>query len=217
VVIPIILFLFLSYVSCIRAHFIYFIELLRRSAEDTLVTLTKTLFERLNLVMGLKISRKDISSNGLLSSLSSACVGVCVDAAQKNRGWNLEFSRVDERGLSWSPFGLPVTLELIRVLVTVLDPKNRNHTEKSHRVVALRLLSTALDCGGAGLGVWLGWGDFIVGRRLEGKDDVDFELEDPEELEMSVAVRELVVKELIKYLFQVCFLLLLFYNIDVCG
>jgi hypothetical protein len=56
------------------------------------------------------------------------------------------------------PYGLPAVLELIRVLVTLIDPRNRNHTDTMHRVVALTLLQTGISVGGSSLGKWVGWG-----------------------------------------------------------
>ncbi|KAJ3153537.1 GDP/GTP exchange factor for ARF [Geranomyces variabilis] len=55
------------------------------------------------------------------------------------------------------PFGLPAILEMLRVLVTLIDPRNRQHTDSMHRTVALSLLHAGLEVGGKSLGVLIGW------------------------------------------------------------
>ncbi|KAJ3135959.1 GDP/GTP exchange factor for ARF [Physocladia obscura] len=95
----------------------------------------------------------------------------------------------------FTPFGLPAILELIRVLVTLMDPRNRNHTDTSHRLIALTLLHMGIETGGYSLGKWIGWG-------YEVELNVDNLAEITDEEKMAVAAKELVVSELIKYLFQ---------------
>ncbi|KAJ3048959.1 GDP/GTP exchange factor for ARF, partial [Rhizophlyctis rosea] len=56
------------------------------------------------------------------------------------------------------PYGLPAILEMIRVLTTLVDPRNRNHTDSMHRTIALKLLHAAVEVGGRALGRWIGWG-----------------------------------------------------------
>ncbi|KAJ3412584.1 GDP/GTP exchange factor for ARF [Chytridiales sp. JEL 0842] len=74
------------------------------------------------------------------------------------------------------PYGLPAILELIRVLVTLIDPRNRNHTDTMHRVVALTLLQTGITVGGASLSKWVGWG-------------VVYEKERQKKMEEAIAIR----------------------------
>ncbi|KAJ3208352.1 GDP/GTP exchange factor for ARF [Dinochytrium kinnereticum] len=103
------------------------------------------------------------------------------------------------------PFGLPAILELLRVLVTLIDPRNRNHTDTMHRMVALGLLSVAIEVGGESLGEWVGWGRNVEIQRKMKKatDGLSASADDEsEEDKMAVAARDLVVNELTKYLFQ---------------
>ncbi|KAI8823734.1 uncharacterized protein EV422DRAFT_618537 [Fimicolochytrium jonesii] len=55
------------------------------------------------------------------------------------------------------PFGLPSILEMLRVLITLLDPKNRMHTDSMHRTISLGLLHAGLEVGGRSLGKLISW------------------------------------------------------------
>ncbi|KAJ3033358.1 GDP/GTP exchange factor for ARF [Rhizophlyctis rosea] len=67
------------------------------------------------------------------------------------------------------PYGLPAILEMIRVLTTLVDPRNRNHTDSMHRTIALKLLHAAVEVGGRSLGRWIGWGIDVELERRERK------------------------------------------------
>jgi brefeldin A-resistance guanine nucleotide exchange factor 1 len=54
---------------------------------------------------------------------------------------------------SFTPYGLPTILELLRVLIALLNPSDQAHTD-SMRLSALAILNTALEVGGAKLGEW---------------------------------------------------------------
>ena len=68
---------------------------------------------------------------------------------------------VGEKGLdaepeiipSFTPYGLPTILELLRVLIALLDPTDQTHTD-SMRSSALAILNTALEVGGSSLAQW---------------------------------------------------------------
>ncbi|KAJ3023146.1 UNVERIFIED_CONTAM: GDP/GTP exchange factor for ARF, partial [Siphonaria sp. JEL0065] len=98
----------------------------------------------------------------------------------------------------FAPFGFPAILELIRVLVTLMDPRNRSHTDTTHRLIALTLLNVGIEVGGRSLGKWVGWGYEVELEKLTHGDD--FIASDEEK--MALACKELVVNELLKYLFQ---------------
>ncbi|KNC98965.1 uncharacterized protein SPPG_05921 [Spizellomyces punctatus DAOM BR117] len=58
----------------------------------------------------------------------------------------------------FQPFGLPAIIEMLRVLVTLLDPRNKQHTDSMHRTMALTLLHAGLEVGGCSLGKLVSWG-----------------------------------------------------------
>ena len=101
--------------------FLRFSELLRRSAEDSLVLLIRALAER----------------------LPSALDETAQPAPKPS-------------GTSFRPFSLPSILESLRVLVSIIDPRNRHtHTDSVHRVVALGLLCVFVEQGGPSCARWV--------------------------------------------------------------
>ncbi|KAJ1542410.1 GDP/GTP exchange factor for ARF, partial [Nowakowskiella sp. JEL0078] len=114
-------------------------ELLRRSAEETLLVLAQSLFERLTQIMRTKEHEKYL----LTRRSSTHTTSDLKPPLDSNHP---------------PPFGLPAILELIRVLVTLIDPRNRQHTDTVHRMVALRLLNTGFEVAGKSVGLWIAWG-----------------------------------------------------------
>jgi hypothetical protein len=55
------------------------------------------------------------------------------------------------------PFGLPAISELLRVLVSLIDPSDRTHTDTLHRPLALLLISRGLEIGGKSLAAWIAY------------------------------------------------------------
>lgn len=111
-------------------------ELLRRSAEDTLVLLVRALAERLPSALDEAISGNTPSS----SSFSTKDSAKIVAQAQP----------------AFRPFSLPSILESLRVLVSIIDPRNRHtHTDSVHRVVALGLLCVFVEHGGPSVSRWV--------------------------------------------------------------
>ncbi|KAI9005729.1 hypothetical protein DFJ74DRAFT_691912 [Hyaloraphidium curvatum] len=109
-------------------------ELLRRSAEDTLVLLIRSLADRLPSAL---------------------------DEAE---------SPSSSTPTAFRPFSLPSILESLRVLVSIIDPRNRHtHTDSVHRVVALGLLCTFVENAGGSVGRWvrIGRGVLEKGRERE--------------------------------------------------
>jgi hypothetical protein len=185
--------------------------LLRRDAEQTLIVLIRSLFERLNEAMkgrGVRDTlfietprkeRKESSTNLLASPIIS--VGASTDSHQVvsvGEATDLitvggapgtstppedEVKVLDEKIASpvqqqqhHDPFSLPSIGELLRVLVSLLDPSNRAHSDGMHRRVALELLCVGVEAGGWGLGRWI----------VEDSD-----------------IRGVVVNDLMRFLFQV--------------
>lgn len=53
----------------------------------------------------------------------------------------------------FAPYGSPTTTELIRVLITLLNPSDQQHTD-SMRLAALGILNAALEVAGSHIGDW---------------------------------------------------------------
>ncbi|GMK55656.1 hypothetical protein CspeluHIS016_0207120 [Cutaneotrichosporon spelunceum] len=53
----------------------------------------------------------------------------------------------------FAPYGLPTMLELLRVLIALLNPSDKAHTD-TMRLSALAVLNSALEVGGSGIGQW---------------------------------------------------------------
>ncbi|WVQ85543.1 hypothetical protein IAT38_007709 [Cryptococcus sp. DSM 104549] len=64
-----------------------------------------------------------------------------------------ELNEEEPRAPTFTPYGLPTILELLRVLIALLDPNDQAHTD-SMRLSALAILNTALEVGGGSLGNW---------------------------------------------------------------
>ncbi len=54
-------------------------------------------------------------------------------------------------------FGIPSAVEILRVLTTLIDPLNRQHSDSLHRIVALELLTTVLETAGPSLSAYISW------------------------------------------------------------
>lgn len=59
----------------------------------------------------------------------------------------------DEGPPQFAPYGLPTMLELLRVLIALLNPNDKAHTD-TMRLSALAVLNAALEVGGSGIGNW---------------------------------------------------------------
>jgi len=64
----------------------------------------------------------------------------------------LEQEKMEE---TFIPFGKPAILETLSVLVSLVNPKDKKHTDSIHRIVAIRLLNTVLEVGGQSLKKWI--------------------------------------------------------------
>ncbi|BEJ15721.1 hypothetical protein CspHIS471_0503260 [Cutaneotrichosporon sp. HIS471] len=53
----------------------------------------------------------------------------------------------------FAPYGLPTMLELLRVLIALLNPSDKAHTD-TMRLSALAVLNSALEVGGSSIGQW---------------------------------------------------------------
>lgn len=148
-------------------------ELLRRSAEQTLHVLVQAMFERLTLISRhYEQEFNKLWSPTVLSSASTLFPSSQPSQDQQQAQQRPAPSKSPSPSTSSSrkhhPFGLPSILELVRVLVSLVDPRNRQHTDTMHRVVALRLLLVAVEVGGDSLGKWIGWG-FEVEKKWQNR------------------------------------------------
>ncbi|KAH0559258.1 hypothetical protein GP486_004230 [Trichoglossum hirsutum] len=154
-------------------------ELLRRSAEMSMVTMCQAIFERLKHLEveaggelgALEESTKedmntvkmDPSVNGdqvtspskaPTSTRSSSSIEKSLDGASETTALahngsetNLAQVSAPTEASEVKPYSLPSIRELFRVLVELLDPHNRQHTD-AMRVIALRILDVALEVAG---------------------------------------------------------------------
>lgn len=148
-------------------------EVLRRSAEISMVTMCQTIFGRLKTLEAelgegtfdeavpqedMDAAKIDSSGNGdygpdmmkqLRSSSSLDVPGnngadrLSMDA----NGSQLDLSSQDGEVVDVRPYGLPSIRELFRVLADLLDPHDRQRTD-TLRVMALRIVNVALEVAG---------------------------------------------------------------------
>ena len=159
-------------------------ELLRRSAEMSMVAMCQVIFERLKHLEteagedlgaleesskqdmnsfkmdpsknGNNITSPHLASGELRSSSSSekaaddmAEASADVSPAQVN-GFEAESAQVSSEAvesIEAKPYSLPSIRELFRVLVDLLDPHDRQHTD-AMRVMAMRIIDVALEVAG---------------------------------------------------------------------
>ena len=140
-------------------------ELLRKAAEDTLLVLVQVAFERLGLLTKELEHRDAVRSNRIRSFQLN------VDALRINDSDGFDSSPnsspVPTRSTSrkTQPFGLPAIIEITRVLISLIDPFKKSHTDSLHRSLALRLLRRALEVSGSSLNKWVGYGLSIELKR----------------------------------------------------
>jgi len=140
-------------------------EVLRRSAEMSMVVMCQVVFERLKHLeveaedaegeLVIDTSAKDLEKveitpavNGdpeapvpptMTSTLDEKPVEPIVAST--------EVETVDEDQIEIKPYSLPSIRELLRVLVSLLDPHNKQHTD-TMRVMALRIIDVAFEVAG---------------------------------------------------------------------
>ncbi|KAH9180347.1 Sec7-like domain is implicated in guanine nucleotide exchange function [Lactarius sanguifluus] len=128
-------------------------EALRRSAELTMHQLVRTVFSKLH----------DLDPESEEKKLSSAPLSgtdqpppptdqLSVGGATANQPVTpTAQAPPDVSGIRKSGYGLPSIVELLRVLVNILDPHDRVHTD-STRLLALGVLNTSFEVSGSRLG-----------------------------------------------------------------
>ncbi|KAG6869073.1 hypothetical protein C0993_003393 [Termitomyces sp. T159_Od127] len=143
-------------------------ETLRRSAENTMHALVRTVFSRLHYLDPATEEAKlrtidEVAPEGEIKlivspiekSTKEVSREVTVDSQEvmtentvelKSEGAAIPLTPVNP-GADRPQYGLPSILELLRVLINVLDPTDQQHTD-STRLVALSILNTAFEESG---------------------------------------------------------------------
>jgi brefeldin A-resistance guanine nucleotide exchange factor 1 len=140
-------------------------EVLRRSAEITMVTMCQTIFQRLTHLESLpedeiktdnfkiESSTTQIGSTSTQDTTTSRSLDVPRLTGERS---SVDFgaSQVDLTKVTEttdipdiSPYGLPSIRELFRTLAELLDPHDRQYTD-TMRVMALRIVNVALEVAG---------------------------------------------------------------------
>lgn len=154
-------------------------EVLRRSAEISMVTMCQVIFERLKHLEieagdepgALEETTKDdmdtvkmepvvngsslnIPESNSEEERSSSSLEKSQNEVEPRPSMNLSSSQVDlaasvdsAENFIIKPYSLPSIRELLRVLVDLLDPHDRHHTD-TMRVMALRIVDVALEVAG---------------------------------------------------------------------
>ncbi|GAB7355078.1 hypothetical protein MBLNU459_g5665t1 [Dothideomycetes sp. NU459] len=142
-------------------------EVLRRSAEITMVTMCQAIFQRLTILeqeTAESIAGEDpqdamkIESNGdqigrSMDDSSSVSLDVPRGNADDRPSRDLSSSQIDLTKVietdvpDIKPYGLPSIRELFRTLADLLDPHDRQYTD-TMRVMALRIVNVALEVAG---------------------------------------------------------------------
>ncbi|KAH9997514.1 Sec7-like domain protein [Russula vinacea] len=126
-------------------------EALRRSAELTMHKLVRTVLSKLHTLDTVSEEKRLlVIPNPFLPT--QAVEPVSDDPADESQPVNpIAESPQDTSRTQKLDYGLPSIVELLRVLVNILDPHDRIHTD-STRLLALGVLNTSLEVSGARLG-----------------------------------------------------------------
>ncbi|KAG0706344.1 hypothetical protein DFH29DRAFT_169682 [Suillus ampliporus] len=152
-------------------------EILRRSAESTMISIVRTIFGHLHALdpaaeearllvneeelhhgeISMSVSTNVTNAGDSLSQASENVPSSTQENATTVTLENTEHSVAPEvedlpQTLSTPrPYGLPALLELLRVLVNILDPNDQVHTD-STRLTALGILHAAVETSGTVMG-----------------------------------------------------------------
>ncbi|KAF9001938.1 Sec7-like domain is implicated in guanine nucleotide exchange function [Cyathus striatus] len=141
-------------------------EILRRSAENTMHALVRTVFGTLRTLdpeveeAKLNVNGVDDNEGELKMSVQSALISNDESgrASSDNGSQQLTEERKEPPDAPAVPtshleYGLPSILELLRVLFNVLDPSDQQHTD-STRLVALGILNAAFEEAGSSISLF---------------------------------------------------------------
>ncbi|KAF3936102.1 hypothetical protein ABW20_dc0108957 [Dactylellina cionopaga] len=134
-------------------------EVLRRSAEMSMVTMCQVVFEKLKHLAvptedaeGEKIEESPETNENLKvdPSVNGETAAATLNNVRPSAELNPEDSAQDADNLQIKPYSLPSIRELFRVLVSLLDPHNKQHTD-TLRVMAMRILDVAFEVSGSAI------------------------------------------------------------------
>ncbi|KIK45792.1 hypothetical protein CY34DRAFT_801092 [Suillus luteus UH-Slu-Lm8-n1] len=150
-------------------------EILRRSAESTMISIVRTIFGRLHTLnptveeaklllneeepqhgeisMSVSANATDAGDSPLQASerVNSYTQQNAVSLEEPERSAASEVEGPSQALSPPRPYGLPALLELLRVLVNILDPNDQVHTD-STRLTALVILNAAVETSGTVMG-----------------------------------------------------------------
>ena len=108
-------------------------------------------YERNQQIRSLSIN-DDTNSKRQVQQYPTEKVFLMDTTSSKDEEPLLEQEKMEE---TFIPFGKPAILETLSVLVSLVNPKDKKHTDTIHRIVAIRLLNTSLEVGGQSLKKWI--------------------------------------------------------------
>ncbi|KAK6515285.1 GDP/GTP exchange factor for ARF [Arthrobotrys conoides] len=132
-------------------------EVLRRSAEMSMVTMCQVVFEKLKHlevtveIPGQKPEEATESNENLKvePSVNGETAAATLNNVRPSAELDPEDSTQDADN-QVKPYSLPSIRELFRVLVSLLDPHNKQHTD-TLRVMAMRILDVAFEVSGSAI------------------------------------------------------------------
>ncbi|KAI0048190.1 Sec7-domain-containing protein [Auriscalpium vulgare] len=132
-------------------------EALRRSAELTLHSLVRTVFYRLQHLdpqrEEAKLARADESHvNEIDLSVAASPTTTVPDSPPDGKAVVETVQQVGSPAFRHA-YGLPSLIELLRVIINILDPNDRVHTDTT-RLLALGVLNTAFEVSGPRIGAF---------------------------------------------------------------
>ncbi|KAF3935627.1 hypothetical protein ABW19_dt0205181 [Dactylella cylindrospora] len=134
-------------------------EVLRRSAEMTMVTMCQVVFEKLKhlevpvedaAVEALEDDPEKTEALKVEPSLNGDTAAGTLNNVRPSAELDPEDATQDADNLNVKPYSLPSIRELFRVLVSLLDPHNKQHTD-TLRVMAMRILDVAFEVAGSAI------------------------------------------------------------------
>lgn len=120
-------------------------EMLRRSAEMVMLKMLQVVFLRLRQLD----PTEDVDIDGTISQTTTAAPTPITSPRKSATEVRAENGETPD-DVVIRPYGIMSIRELLRVLVLILDPHNRQHTD-SMRIMAFRLIEVAFEVGGSAI------------------------------------------------------------------